>query len=167
MLYLILQFALLSSDEDAPVDNSESIDMPDKNVTPSNAKGKCIVNNTSTNGNDLETRAGAESTEEEDEVVDVLLSLSNSMPGDSSLDSFDNSNILPIGTAPIDAAPVQIKLGTEDVYRELAKLKVNSNEPKSSTAINSNDKKSEIVTTMTASSSITLLLLLPTPSPGQ
>ena len=47
-------------------------------------------------------------TEEEDDAVSALLSLSKSMPSDNSQEDFDNSELLPIGKAPVDAAPVPI-----------------------------------------------------------
>ena len=72
-------------------------------------------------------KRSAELTEDKDEVVDALLSLSNSIPRDLSQDGLDNSTILPIGQAPIDAAPVPIKLSAEDVNQEMFRLKLTPN----------------------------------------
>ena len=63
-------------------------------------------------------------TEEEDDAVSALLSLSKSLPSENSQEDLDNSELLPIGKVTIDAAPVPIRLGVDDVNREIAKLKV-------------------------------------------
>ena len=60
--------------------------------------------------------------EEEDDAVSALLSLSKSMPSDNSQEDLDNSELLPIGKKTVDAAPVPICLGTDDVNREIKKL---------------------------------------------
>ena len=63
-------------------------------------------------------------TEEEDDAVSALLSLSKSLPSENSQEDLDNNELLPISKVTIDAAPVPIHLGVDDVYREIAKLKV-------------------------------------------
>ena len=65
-----------------------------------------------------------QSTEEEDDAVSALLSLSKSMPSDNSQEELDNSELLPIGKWTVDAAPVPIHLGTDDVNREIKKLMI-------------------------------------------
>ena len=61
-------------------------------------------------------------TEKEDDAVSALLSLSKSMPSDNSQEDLDNSELLPISKKTVDAAPVPIHLGTDDVNREIKKL---------------------------------------------
>ena len=62
-------------------------------------------------------------TEEEDDTISALLSLSKSIPSDNSQDAIDNSDLLPIGKPTVDAAPVPIRLGTDDVNKEIDKLR--------------------------------------------
>ena len=78
------------------------------------------------NGGKITHTAGLEQTEvqlteEEDDAVSALLSLSKSMPSDNSQDDLDNSELLPIGKKTVDVAPVPICLGTDDVNREIKK----------------------------------------------
>ena len=61
-------------------------------------------------------------TEEEDDAVSALLSLSKSIPSDISQEDLDNSELLPIGKWTVDVALVPIRLGTDDVNREIKKL---------------------------------------------
>ena len=75
-------------------------------------------------------------TEEEDDAVSALLSLSKSVPSDISQEDIDNSELLPIGKRTVDAAPVPICLGTDDVNREIEKLLTPS-------TIKRNDKPSD------------------------
>ena len=63
-------------------------------------------------------------TEEEDEAVSALLSLSKSIPSESSQDSLDNSELLPMGKKMVNAVPVPIHLSTDDVNKEITKLKL-------------------------------------------
>ena len=65
-------------------------------------------------------------TEEEDDAVSAFLSLSKSMPSDNSQEDLDNSELLPIGKTAVDVDPVPICLGTDDVNREIKKLKIPS-----------------------------------------
>ena len=65
-------------------------------------------------------------TEEEDDAISALLSLGKSLPSDNSQEYLDNSELLPIGKRTVDAAPVPIRLGTDDVNREIKKLKIPS-----------------------------------------
>ena len=65
-------------------------------------------------------------TEEEDDAKSALLSLGKSMPSDNSQEYLDNSELLPIGKRTVDTAPVPIRLGTDDVNREIKKLKIPS-----------------------------------------
>ena len=46
------------------------------------------------------------------------------MPSDNSQEDLDNSELLPIGETTVDAAPVPIRLGADDVNREIKKLKI-------------------------------------------
>ena len=63
-------------------------------------------------------------TEEEDEAVNALLSLSKSLPsnGENDTDVNDNSEILPIGKLLIDAVPVPIRLSQDNVNAEINRL---------------------------------------------
>ena len=63
---------------------------------------------------------------EEDDAISALLSLGKSMPSDNSQEYLDNSELLPIGKRTVDTAPVPIRLGTDDVNREIKKLKIPS-----------------------------------------
>ena len=60
-------------------------------------------------------------TEEDDDAISALLSLSKSIPSDISQEDLDNSELLPIGKRTVDAAPVPIHLSTDDVNREIKK----------------------------------------------
>ena len=88
-------------------------------------------------------------TEEEDNAVSALLSLSKSMPSDISQEDFDNSELLPIGKTTVDAAPVPIRLGADDVNREIEKLKIPS-VTKEMDTISEQNQSSEITTTIIA-----------------
>ena len=61
-------------------------------------------------------------TEEEDDAVSALLSLSKSIPSDISQKDLDNSELLPIGKRTVNTAPVPIRLCTDDVNKEIEKL---------------------------------------------
>ena len=62
-------------------------------------------------------------TEEEDDAISALLSLSKSIASDNSQDAIENSELLPIGKSIVDAVPVPIRLGVNDVNKEIDKLK--------------------------------------------
>ena len=88
-------------------------------------------------------------TEEEDDAVSALLSLSKSMPSNISQEDVDNSELLPIGKTTVDAAPVPIHLGTDDVNKEIEKLKIPSM-TKAIDTIPEQKQGSEITTTIIA-----------------
>ena len=74
-------------------------------------------------------------TEEEDDAVSTLLSLSKTFPSENSQDSLDNSELLPIiEKKMVDAAPVRIGLNTEEVNAEIANLRLSNTENASSTS---------------------------------
>ena len=56
-------------------------------------------------------------TEDDDDAVSALLSLSKSIPSDISQEDLDNSELLPIGKRTVDVAPVPICLSTDDVNK--------------------------------------------------
>ena len=60
-------------------------------------------------------------TEEEDDAVSALLTLSQSIPSEASNDGLDNSELIPIGKKMVDAVPVPIRLGKDDVNLAIAK----------------------------------------------
>ena len=62
-------------------------------------------------------------TEEEDDAISALLSLSKSIASDNSQDAIENSELLPIGKSTVDAVPVPIRLGVNNVNKEIDKLK--------------------------------------------
>ena len=69
-----------------------------------------------TNGTEL---TEMQLTEEEDDDVSALLSLSISMHSDNSCQDLDNSELLPIGKKTVDATLVPIWLGIDDINREV------------------------------------------------
>ena len=85
-------------------------------------------------------------TEEEDDAVSALLSLSKSIPSDISQENLDNSELLPIGKQTVDAAPIPICLGTDDVNREIKKLQIPS-ETKRSDKLSDQTSDTETPTT--------------------
>ena len=84
-------------------------------------------------------------TEEEDNAVSALLSLSRSIPSEASSDVLDNSELMPIGKKTIDTVPVPIKLSTEDVKSAIAKhaVTVNSEQPTQATTGHQDKQTSE------------------------
>ena len=62
-------------------------------------------------------------TENEDDAIDALLSLSTLLNKNSSPeDKYDNSSLMPIGLQLPDVALVPVRLGEQDVVTEMAKL---------------------------------------------
>ena len=88
-------------------------------------------------------------TEEEDDAVSALVSLSKSMSSDNSQEDLDNSELLPIGKTTVDTAPVPICLGADDVNREIKKLKIPS-VTKGNDTLSDQKQDTEITTTIIA-----------------
>ena len=88
-------------------------------------------------------------TEEEDDYVSALLSLSVSMHSDNSHEDLDNSELLPIGKKMVDATPVPIWLGIDDVNREVQKLTM-KNATKVMDPVTVQDQSSDVTTTIIA-----------------
>ena len=88
-------------------------------------------------------------TEEEDDAISALLSLSKSIPSDISQEDLDNSELLPISKPTVDAALVPIRLGTDDVNREINKLLIPS-ETKGNDKLSDQRQDTEITTTIIA-----------------
>ena len=87
--------------------------------------------------------------EEEDDAVSALLSLSKLIPSDISQEDLDNSELLPISKWTVDMAPVSIRLGTDDVNREINKLLIPS-ETKGNNKLSDQRQDMEITTTIIA-----------------
>ena len=65
-------------------------------------------------------------TEEDDDAVIALLSLSKSLPSENSHKDLDNRELLPIGKPTVDTTPVPIQLSLKDVNEEIAKISLSA-----------------------------------------
>ena len=99
-------FSPLSSDKDIVNKNTVSTATKPTETVPNSVPAKMNSDN-SNNKEQLDHPL----TEEKDEAVSALLSLSNTFPSENSQDSLDNSEILPMGKKTVEAVPVQIKQG--------------------------------------------------------
>ena len=88
-------------------------------------------------------------TEEEDDAVSALLSLSKSLPSENSHEDLDNSETLPIGKPTVDATLVPIQLSSKDVSEKIAKISL------SAPNLQTNPSSSMMTTTTTTMTIIT------------
>ena len=87
-------------------------------------------------------------TEEEDDAVNALLSLSRSLPsnGDDDIEVTENSELMPIGKPTLDVAPVPIRLSRDDVKAEITRLNLHE--------LNNDVSNSQSTTTTTTTTTI-------------
>ena len=148
----IAQSELLASDHAANIAvmlaNVGEFDFPVLSSKEDNGHKASIMSPTRKHVNGFE-QTKMQLTEEEDNAVSALLLLSKSMASDISQEDFDNSELLLIGKTTMDAAPVPICLGADDINREIEKLKI-PNVTKAMDTISEQNQSSEITTTIIA-----------------
>ena len=90
-------------------------------------------------------------TEEEDDAVSALLSLSKSLPSENSQEDLNNSELLLIGKPTVDAALVPIRLGLEDVNEEIARIRL------SAPNLQTNPPSTSVMTTTTTTTTTIIM----------
>ena len=126
---------LVNSVVTSPALPSPSLDMQTVNIQPNSGEFDFPTLPSDDENNTVSRRRLAQNTvnpteqvesqltEEEDNAISALLSLSKSIASDNSQDAIKNSELLPIGKSTVDAVPVPIRLGVNDVNKEIDKLK--------------------------------------------